>query len=49
MDAPLNMFDKSKREKVMSSKNSFKRGKTIKLPKNPEAALERLKRKAGAY
>ena len=45
-----NQFDKAKREKVMSSKNGFRRGKIGKAPKSPDAAmaqLDALKRKAG--
>lgn len=45
-----NQFDKSKREKVMGSKNGFRSGKMGKAPKSPDAAmkqLDALKRKAG--
>jgi hypothetical protein len=47
----VNQFDKAKREKVMGSKNSFRRGKMGKAPKSPSSAmsqLDALKRKAGA-
>lgn len=52
MAKQVNFFDKAKREKVMSSKNSFKRGRTIKAPKSADSAmaqLNTLRRKAGAY